>query len=136
MNKTVTLFTFSVALIILFVGIPLGWYTNTSNDQTPTWQQMSQQQLINELNGLDTVIVDLREEILYEEGHIPGAVNIPFAEITTRFTELDKNKKIIFVCHTGNMGESSSQFLIKNGFSDVANLSGGMAGWSGPIFLK
>ncbi|WP_420826790.1 rhodanese-like domain-containing protein [Chengkuizengella sediminis] len=46
---------------------------------------------------------------------------------------IDKYKKIVFVFHTGSMGENSSQFLINNGYMNVSNLTGGMAKWPGPI---
>ncbi|NBI30844.1 rhodanese-like domain-containing protein [Chengkuizengella marina] len=133
MNKKVQIFSIVIGLIILLLGVPLGLYSSTYNDQTATWEQKNQQQLINELNDPNIVIVDLREESLYKQGHIPNAINIPFTEITERYVELNKDKKIVFVCHTGSMGEDSSQFLINNGYMNVSNLTGGMAKWSGPI---
>ncbi|MHB1420602.1 MAG: rhodanese-like domain-containing protein, partial [Bacillota bacterium] len=81
--------------------------------------------------GIDknTEIIDLRESFLYAAGHIPGATHIPFADIERQYTQLDKNKKIILVCHTGPMGEIAGQFLLTKGFTQVFNLEGGMKAW-------
>nr|WP_245676764.1 rhodanese-like domain-containing protein [Bacillus solimangrovi] len=78
-------------------------------------------------------MVDLREDHLFQKEHIPSAINIPFSEIDTRYKELDRTKQIVFVCHTGSMGDESTKLLIKNGFKKVENLKGGMAQWTGPL---
>ncbi|RED76066.1 rhodanese-like domain-containing protein [Cohnella phaseoli] len=79
------------------------------------------------------VIVDLREPDLYTSGKVPGSINIPFEQIENRYLELPKNKKIVFVCHTGRMGTESGNLLLSNGYSQVYNLDGGMAKWSGEL---
>lgn len=82
--------------------------------------------------GLDknTVLVDLREPNLYQNGHIQGAILIPFADFEQQYTKLAQNKKIIFICHTGPMGEAAGQFLLTKGYTQVYNLEGGMAAWN------
>lgn len=62
-------------------------------------------------------------------GTIPGAINIPFYmfKFKARYRELDPNKRIVFVCHTGPMGEAGAQFLVEKGYARVVNLEGGMA---------
>ncbi|OXS54940.1 hypothetical protein B1A99_24470 [Cohnella sp. CIP 111063] len=79
------------------------------------------------------VIIDLREPDLYGTGRVPGSINIPFEQIENRFQELPKNKKIVFVCHTGRMGTESGNLLLSNDYSQVFNLEGGMAKWSGEL---
>ncbi|MFS0554139.1 rhodanese-like domain-containing protein [Brevibacillus sp. 179-C9.3 HS] len=81
----------------------------------------------------DMVIVDLREPELFEKGRVPNAINIPFAEINEKYMTIPKDKKVVFVCHTGRMGVESGNLLLDNGYKDVANLDGGMAKWSGQV---
>lgn len=97
------------------------------------WEKLDQEQMMLELENKEAIIVDLREPELYQKGHIPGAINIPFADFQQQYTQLSKNKRIVFVCHTGPMGEASSQFLQGKGYDDLANLTGGMAQWKGPV---
>jgi 3-mercaptopyruvate sulfurtransferase SseA len=50
------------------------------------------------LDGGTAVIVDVRSAEAYEASHISGAINIPSAELETRFGELDKKQWIITYC--------------------------------------
>ncbi|GAB7388554.1 rhodanese-like domain-containing protein [Bacillaceae bacterium] len=130
--------------IVAIVVVMAGWYwLNTSASGSSaekaaasTWEKIDQEQMLQEMEKEDVTIVDLREPELYAKGHIPGAINIPFAEFQNRYQELDKEKRIIFVCHTGPMGDASSQFLLEKGYKNLANLKGGMAGWTGPLATK
>ncbi len=80
------------------------------------------------------VIVDVREPELYSQGHIPGAINIPFDNARKRvLKELSPKDTIVFVCHGGPMGDVLADLLSKNGYPRVYNLSGGMRWWKGPL---
>jgi 3-mercaptopyruvate sulfurtransferase SseA len=46
----------------------------------------------------DAVIVDVRSPAEYEQAHVPGTLNIPVAEIGTRYTELPRGVEIITYC--------------------------------------
>jgi rhodanese-related sulfurtransferase len=124
----------TILAVIVVAGIA-GKVMNPAVSETSadTWEKINQDQMLGEMEKDHVTIVDLREPELYAEGHIPGAINIPFEEFQSRYQELDKRKRTVFVCHTGPMGDASSQFLLEKGFSDLANLTGGMAKWDGPV---
>jgi rhodanese-related sulfurtransferase len=121
-------------LAVIVVAIIAGKVMNPTVSETSadTWEKINQVQMLKEMEKDHVTIVDLREPELYADAHIPGAINIPFEEFQNRYQELDKGKRTVFVCHTGPMGDASSQFLLEKGFSDLANLTGGMAKWDGP----
>ena len=79
----------------------------------------------------DFLLIDVRTEAEYMEGHLPGAIVIPYNEFDKRYKEiLDyKEKEVVLYCHVGGMGEFAGKVLLKNGFSDVRNLEGGITGW-------
>ncbi len=54
------------------------------------------------------VLIDVREDYEFREGHIPGAVNIPLGNITT--VDYSKEKTLIVYCRSGNR---SNQAAIK-----------------------
>ena len=68
------------------------------------------------------IIVDVRTKEEYEELHIVNSINIPYNEITEE-TELDKTKKILVYCRSGNRSTTAYNTLKSLGY-DVYNLGG------------
>ena len=64
----------------------------------------------------DFVIVDVRDEQEYAEGHIPGAVNIPVASFASKSIILDKKKRIIIYCNGGERSNKAYRKLMKLGY--------------------
>lgn len=94
-----------------------------------TAQQLEQKLAAHEA----VVIVDVREPSEFAARHIPGARLIPYEGAAGRVVkELNKGDHIVFVCHTGPMGDELARLLVANGYPQVANLAGGMRGWTGP----
>jgi len=86
-------------------------------------------QRMDDESDTNYVILDVREEGLYDAGHIPAAVNIPLKELGYRMYSLDKTKDIIVYCQTGTRCRVACMILINGGFKDVYNLVGGMQQW-------
>ncbi len=85
-------------------------------------------------DGRPLVIVDLREPELFRAGHIPGAINIPYDDAYKRAPkELKKTDRIVFVCHSGPMGDRVAEFLAGIGYQELYNLKWGMKGWKGRL---
>ena len=85
-------------------------------------------------DGKGLVIVDVREPELFSAGHIRGAINIPYDDAKPRIVkELAPKDRIVFVCHGGPMGDELGKLLVKNGYPDVYNLTGGMKKWKGTV---
>lgn len=72
----------------------------------------------------NTILLDVRTELEYSNGHLEGAVNIPLDNLRERMGELDKNKLILEYCQVGLRGYVASRILMQNGFK-VKNLTGG-----------
>lgn len=75
------------------------------------------------------VLVDLRPADAYAQGHLLGAVNIPFADLTARMNELPKNRVIYLYDETGIQAVQAGQTLQQNGFLLARAISGGLARW-------
>jgi sulfur dioxygenase len=76
-------------------------------------------------------ILDVREaeEFTGPLGHIEGAVLIPLGELAARADELQRDRPIVAVCRAGSRSAQATAILLQAGFSDVANLNGGMLRW-------
>ncbi len=80
------------------------------------------------------VIVDVRRQDEYDEGHIPGAVLIPNESIgKDRPRELaDLNQIILVYCRSGNRSKQAAQKLFDMGYANVYEF-GGISTWTGEI---
>lgn len=92
---------------------------------------LTPQQLINKVNGAEAVVVDVREEKEFKQGHIVDAINIPHAKLNDRWVELEKyrDKPVILVCKLGHHSGPAGKQLAAQGFNDINRLTGGMAEW-------
>lgn len=77
----------------------------------------------------NSILVDVRTEMEFNNGHIEGAINIPLDDLRNRLRELDKNKEIIEYCQVGLRGYIANRILAQNGFK-VRNLTGGYKSYS------
>jgi len=67
----------------------------------------------------DIVIVDVRDESEFKEGHIPTAINIPVETFALRSEALPKEKKIIVYCNTGGRSYSAYRKLMKLAYPSI-----------------
>jgi len=86
---------------------------------------------IEALDGLrvDAVLLDVREPEEYAYGHVPGAINLPQAELATRLAEVPRDRPVFVICESGMRSLRSSQFLRQMGYDHVTNVRGGTAAW-------
>ena len=73
----------------------------------------------------DSLIIDVRPEVVYKLGTVKGAVNIPITEIRKRLNEIPRDKKVILSCNTGYTSYCASRILAQNGFNNVYSFMGG-----------
>ena len=78
------------------------------------------------------VIVDVRSSQEYNEGHIDGAINIPYYEIKKNVNSVlkNKNQEIVLYCQTGFRSKQAYKKLIKLEYKNVYNLYGGLDNWT------
>jgi sulfur dioxygenase len=76
-------------------------------------------------------VLDVRErdEFTGPLGHIAGAILIPLGELAGRAGELSRDRPIVAVCRAGSRSAQALAILQQGGFTNVANLTGGMLRW-------
>jgi hydroxyacylglutathione hydrolase len=86
---------------------------------------------IDELDPVapDALVLDVREPAEYARGHVPGAVNIPQADIATRMDEIPRDRSVAVICQGGMRSLRATQFLWQSGYRQVVNVRGGTAAW-------
>lgn len=83
------------------------------------------------INSDDTLILDVRSENEFIDGHINRAINLPLHLVDTRASEYEKHKDkaVLVVCRSGNRSGIACGKLRKLGFNNVTNLAGGVMAW-------
>lgn len=78
----------------------------------------------------DWQIVDVREPWEHAICVLQDAMLMPMAELPRRVRELDPQRPVVAVCHHGVRSFQVALWLERQGFTDVANLTGGMDAWA------
>ncbi len=101
-------------------------------------KQVGPQEAVMLFNHEDALVVDVREQSEWVDGHIARAKHIPLGQLNNRAKELEKfkSKPIVAVCRTGNRSGTACGQLKKAGFENVYNLAGGMVAWEQAGFPK
>ena len=86
---------------------------------------------INELNNKvaqGAILLDVRSNQEYKEGHIQGAINIPDYELRNRVQREipKKNQLIVIYCQYGGRSRNAYNMMKKMGYTNIYNLSGGL----------
>jgi sulfur-carrier protein adenylyltransferase/sulfurtransferase len=78
------------------------------------------------------VLVDVREQNEWNQGHIPGAVLIPLGEVETRIAEAapDRSRPVLLYCASGSRSARAAQTLTELGYEDAVNVAGGFNKWA------
>lgn len=81
-------------------------------------------------SGTEHIILDTREQDEFDEGHIPGAILIPYTEIENKAEEMlpDKDKLILVYCRSGRRSKIAAEALSKLGYTNVKEF-GGIIDW-------
>ena len=74
-------------------------------------------------------VLDVRmPEEIKQDGKIANSLLIPLPYLRNNLNKLDKSKKILVYCHTGNRSRDAVRLLAQHGFEAI-NLNGGIAKW-------
>ena len=81
-------------------------------------------------NETDYVILDVHEQDEYDEGHIPGAILIPYMDIESLVEDVlkDKDQKILVYCRSGRRSKIAAANLASLGYTNVYEF-GGIIDW-------
>jgi rhodanese-related sulfurtransferase len=88
------------------------------------------QELRERLEAGETMtLVDVREPFETASGLIPGAIEIPLRELSTRWEELKSADEIVCYCASGARSYNAAMLLRKNGLINATSLEGGITAW-------
>ncbi|MEJ2276364.1 MAG: FAD-dependent oxidoreductase [Candidatus Lokiarchaeota archaeon] len=80
---------------------------------------------LEDIKKNNSFLLDVRTKEEFSIGTIEGATNIPDEELRDRLDEVPKDKDIYVFCEVGYRGYLSTRLLLKKGYKNVFNLTGG-----------
>jgi molybdopterin/thiamine biosynthesis adenylyltransferase/rhodanese-related sulfurtransferase len=83
------------------------------------------------IESQEPVVVDVREQDEWDEGHIAGAVHIPRGHLESRIERVapDRSQRVLVYCSAGNRSAFAAKTLGELGYQDVSSLAGGFTDW-------
>ena len=81
----------------------------------------------------DIQILDIREDSEREHASIDGTIHIKLSNIPKRYQEIDINKNVFVMCHTGTRSQTVVKWLKSQGYNYAVNVLGGIDAWAALI---
>ena len=96
---------------------------------TDTIEEISLEALATEISERKLTVLDVREPIEWEMGHVPEATLISLGELHNRTIELPGDSKVAVICEAGIRSSTAVSFLKGIGFSNIVNVPDGTGGY-------
>ena len=127
MNKKIS--TVLLCILVLLCSC------KSENNEPISYTQITQEEALRMMEEeKDIIILDVRTSEEFNEGHIPGAINIPNEDIVDKRPQelADLEQVILIYCRSGNRSKEAAEKLVKMGYKSVYEF-GGINTWPGEI---
>ncbi len=104
---------------------------NEKNDQEAAYLNITAQEAKSIMDTQEGyIILDVRTQAEYDQGHIPGAIVIPDTEVKDKAEEMlpDKDQLILVYCRSGRRSKNAAQILAELGYTNIREF-GGIIDW-------
>jgi len=76
------------------------------------------------------VVIDIRDQVSFNTGHIDVAVHVHNNNVELFIAEADPQKPLLVCCYHGNMSKGAADYFNTRGFSRTYSIDGGYTEWS------
>ena len=92
-----------------------------------SYQQITQEEAKEMMDTQEVIILDVREQDEYDNGHIPGSVLLPVGiidEETAAAVIPEKDSTVLVYCRSGNRSKTASSTLAELGYTNICEFGG------------
>ncbi|MGM0369282.1 MAG: rhodanese-like domain-containing protein [Bacillota bacterium] len=89
-----------------------------------------------EVEENDVTVIDCRNKNDYQQGHIPGAINIPYGEFKEdhpNLADIDQDEEVVVNCVMGVSSQKITRLLNEAGYDKAKSMKGGIKAWEGDL---
>ena len=118
-------------LFLLAVMLMTGCGQNIDNKQEAVYLNITAEEAKEIMDSEEGyVILDVRTQEEFDQGHIPGAIQISHEEIAEKAEEVltDKNQLILVYCRSGRRSKITAEALVELGYTNIKEF-GGIIDW-------
>lgn len=122
----------NLMLSVAWAGIVVMLIVNIVKSKTAAYKEVTPAQVTHFINREEGVVVDIRNQDEFRQGHIAGALHVLPSDIKSGLVaalEKHKSNPIIVVCKSGTGAQESANALAKAGFEQVFLLKNGLISW-------
>lgn len=94
------------------------------------YEEIAPAQIAAQVENGDVLVLDVRNQSEWNEGHIPGATHIMLGTLAYRLAEVPTDKTLLVQCRSGARSAMACSILQANGRKNVINLTGGIMQWA------
>ena len=117
----------SFSVLGVIAGGMESWLANNLPFQTIT--EIEAAAISTAMSKQPCVVLDVREPMEWEMGHVPGAILISLGELGNRLNEIPSKSPVIVICEAGVRSSSAASMLQAYGLEEVINVPDGTAGY-------
>lgn len=117
---------------LFFIGILCAFISCNTSDTNSKITVLNYNDFKKSIAHKNIQLIDVRTKKEYDLGAIDNAILMDVlqtAKFEQQITSLDKNKKVYLYCKSGSRSAKARKILIKKGFTEVYELSGGYKSW-------
>lgn len=95
-------------------------------------EEITPEEVNEKLEDNGVQIVDIRQPEEFEQGHIPGAINLPMGELPTRIDEYEWDNDVVVACPVGQSSIQAARLIGSYEDADasaVKSMQGGYEEW-------
>lgn len=120
-----------IILLLLAVTLLTACGPNKDHDREAVYMNITAEEAKNIMDTEEGyIILDVRAQEEYDQGHIPGAILIPNTEIEAKAEEVltDKDQLILVYCRSGRRSKLAAEILVDLGYTNIREF-GGIIDW-------
>lgn len=120
--------------IFYILGVALVMMTACSNGKGYT--SVSVDEFAKVIADNQVQLIDTRTEAEFNEGHIPGAINIDVNESDFEAKvgqKIDKTRPVALYCRGGRRSKIAAERIVALGYDDITELNTGFISWTGEV---